>query len=397
MTDSFELLRDERVLDARGAIHSFNWILAAEGILHLTNKRLVFVPTSRLDRTVGIHEVAISLRNVLDLGFEGAREPKLVVKTEDKKFVFRLSEIAEPFADAARVAIEELRRKRTDPHATPTPRPGVGAPRGAATPKTGPHTGPIDLVTHGRSVLILGNTEFYDVMLSDVIKELKAPVVLSGTAAEALEHIQGERGEFALLIVNLIDPRLGGSELLERLADPSIFVGAPVWVIEPLFDKRGDTELQAMGVSGFLDKSILPGELSDLVNRMLRGNETPPHRRHPRVSVHFPVEYRVDDLVHTAYARTIGLGGCFLETNEPCALGTELKVRFQLPALEVMLELEARVVYVRPRREDTQQARGPGMGLKFKDVGDIARDTLRTYIEEHLKYKVNEATVPFGL
>ena len=81
----------------------------------------------------------------------------------------------------------------------------------------------------------------------------------------------------------------------------------------------------------------------------------------------------------------------------PCALGTELKVRFQLPALEVMLELEARVVYVRPRREDTQQARGPGMGLKFKDVGDIARDTLRTYIEEHLKYKVNEATVPFGL
>ncbi len=396
MTESFELLRDERVLDSRGAIHSFNWILAAEGILHLTNKRLVFVPTGRLDRTVGIHEVVISLRNVLDLGFEGAREPKLVVKTEDKKFVFRLNEIVEPFADAARVAIEELRRKRIDPHATPTPRPGA-ARGGPATPKTGPRTGPVDLVTHGRSVLILGNTEFYDVMLSDLIKELKAPVLLCSSATEALEHVEGERGEFALLIVNLIDPRLGGSELLERLADPSVFVGAPVWVIEPLFEKRGDAELQAMGVSGFLDKSILPGELSDLVNRLLRGNETPPHRRHPRVSVHFPVEYRVDDLVHTAYARTIGLGGCFLETSEPSPLGAELRVRFQLPALEVMLELEARVVYVRPRREDNQQARGPGMGLKFKDVGDIARDTLRTYIEEHLKYKVNEATVPFGL
>lgn len=396
MSDPFELLRDERILDVRAATHSFNWILAAEGLLHLTNKRLVFVPTGKLDRSVGIHEVAVPLRSVLDVGFEGGREPKLVVKTEDKKYVFRFAEVAAAFLDATQVAIEELRRKRAAPAAAPA---GARAhhPPAASAPQGGPRTGPIELSTHGRAVLILGDTDFYDVLLSELVKEVKVPVVLATSAAQALEHVVGQRGEFALVIVNLLDSRLGGNELLERLADPSVFVGAPVWVIEPLFEKRSDGELQSLGVSGFLDKSILPGELGDLVNRLLRGNETPPHRRHARVSVHFPVEYRADDRVQTAYARTIGLGGCFLETPEPNPLGSELKLRFRLPALEIMLELSARVVYVRPKREETQASRGPGMGLKFADIGDIARDTLRTYIEEHLKYKVNEATVPFGL
>ncbi len=396
MSDPFELLRDERVLDVRSATHSFNWILAADGLLHLTNKRLVFVPTGKLDRTVGIHEVSVPLRNVLDLGFEGGREPKLVVKTEDKKYVFRLTEVAAEFVDAAQVAIEELRRKRAGTPAAPAAGRAMHTPP-PIVPRSGPRTGPIELSTHGRAVLLLGDTEFYDVQLSELVKELKVPVVVTVSAAEALEHVVSQRGEFALVIVNLVDPRVGGNELLERLADPSVFVGAPVWVIEPLFEKRSDGELQSLGVSGFLDKSILPGELSDLVNRLLRGNETPPHRRHARVSVHFPVEYRADERVQTAYARTIGLGGCFLETPEPIPLGSALKLRFRLPALEIMLELEARVVYVRPRRDDAQAARGPGMGLKFGDIGDIARDTLRTYIEEHLKYKVNEATVPFGL
>ncbi len=393
MSDPFDLLRDERILDVRGAIYSYNWILAAEGTLHLTSKRLVFVPTNRLDRTIGMHDVSVPLRNVLDVGFEAGREPRLLVKTEERKHVFRLGDGVEPFLDATRVAIEELRRKRTD--AGPVPHRAPAPPQ--LVPKATTRETRDDPATHARAVLVLGNTEFYDVLLGDILQELKVPMVLAASGVELLDHVVRQRGEFSLVVVNLTDTRLGGAEALERLSDPSVFLGAPLWVIEPLFEKRSDTELRSLGVSGFLDKSILPGELADLVNRLLRGNETPPHRRHARVSVHFPVEYRFDDRLHTAYARTIGLGGCFLETTEPCPLGTDLKVRFQLPALEVMLELDGKVVYMRPRRDDAPAARGPGMGLKFRDVGDIARDTLRTYIEEHLNYKVNEATVTFGL
>jgi len=104
-----------------------------------------------------------------------------------------------------------------------------------------------------------------------------------------------------------------------------------------------------------------------------RGPQT--RRRFRRLTVRLLVDFVASGRVRCEYATTLGAGGLFVETEDPVAPGTPVKVRFRLPGAERLHEIEGRVVWWQPATPDATRA--CGMGVTFTDavaISALARD-----------------------
>ncbi|RMF87534.1 MAG: hypothetical protein D6739_01515 [Nitrospirae bacterium] len=73
VTDKISLHPDEEIVDAVRARLAVNRLIAQEGRLYLTNRRVIFSPTGLLDRAVGAAEISIFLDHLQELAVEGER------------------------------------------------------------------------------------------------------------------------------------------------------------------------------------------------------------------------------------------------------------------------------------------------------------------------------------
>jgi uncharacterized protein (TIGR02266 family) len=94
-------------------------------------------------------------------------------------------------------------------------------------------------------------------------------------------------------------------------------------------------------------------------------------RRYRRLTVRLLVDFATSAGVRCEYATTLGAGGLFVESDEPLAVGSQLKVRFRLPGREALHEIEGRVAWSQPAGADARRA--PGMGVEFTDAVAISR------------------------
>ncbi len=78
----------EREIERVRATYYISRMLAQTGILHLTNVRLVFVPTGTIDRAVGAERVTVAVDEIQRLGSEGDATKKLTLRTAIKTFRF---------------------------------------------------------------------------------------------------------------------------------------------------------------------------------------------------------------------------------------------------------------------------------------------------------------------
>jgi type IV pilus assembly protein PilZ len=108
---------------------------------------------------------------------------------------------------------------------------------------------------------------------------------------------------------------------------------------------------------------------------VVRTAETRPQdtRSDPRVSMLVKVRYcipggkRID-----SRAVGIGVGGMFIETASPLAVGTAIELQFALPDRpEEWLEVTGTVAWVCPKAD--QYTLSPGMGVRFGEVSTEVR------------------------
>jgi uncharacterized protein (TIGR02266 family) len=67
------------------------------------------------------------------------------------------------------------------------------------------------------------------------------------------------------------------------------------------------------------------------------------------------------------YATTLGAGGLFVETDEPLAQGTPIKVRFRLARQSPLHAIEGRVAWAHRPAPGTSLLQAPGMAIEFVD------------------------------
>ncbi len=89
-------------------------------------------------------------------------------------------------------------------------------------------------------------------------------------------------------------------------------------------------------------------------------------RRSERTPLVIRVDYSAVDSLFSEFTRDINEGGLFIETDEPCAVDTLVKLNFDLPAVDEPIRVQGRVVWVTAGNQ-------PGMGIEFEDLDSTAR------------------------
>lgn len=86
-------------------------------------------------------------------------------------------------------------------------------------------------------------------------------------------------------------------------------------------------------------------------------------RQFRRVPVSLVINYETLDQFFEDYALNISLGGVFIRSKKPLDIGTRLKIKFNLPELNDMIETTGVVAHV-----VNQDDGDCGMGIRFDDL-----------------------------
>jgi uncharacterized protein (TIGR02266 family) len=106
--------------------------------------------------------------------------------------------------------------------------------------------------------------------------------------------------------------------------------------------------------------------------RHFRGKARKGHR------VHLAYWRRESDAPDPVYAvtRNLGIGGAFIQTDEPHPEGTQLQISLQLPNADEAIEVVGEVRWVMAPGDGPVES---GMGVRFVDLGVEARLQLSEY------------------
>jgi type IV pilus assembly protein PilZ len=104
-----------------------------------------------------------------------------------------------------------------------------------------------------------------------------------------------------------------------------------------------------------------------------------PTRRADRLQHELLVAYRTVDGFITDWAVNISRGGIFINTRNPLAVGTTVRLIISLPDTAFPFDLTGRVMRVNEFDNPSNQV--PGMGIEFVDVDDEKRGRIERFVE----------------
>jgi uncharacterized protein (TIGR02266 family) len=102
-------------------------------------------------------------------------------------------------------------------------------------------------------------------------------------------------------------------------------------------------------------------------------------RRADRLHHELLVAYRTVGGFLTDWATNISRGGLFINTRNPLAVGTKVKLIISLPDAAFPFDLTGRVTRV--TEFDNTANMVPGMGIEFVDVDESKRQQIATFVE----------------
>lgn len=102
-------------------------------------------------------------------------------------------------------------------------------------------------------------------------------------------------------------------------------------------------------------------------------------RKSERLQHELLVAYRTVDGFITDWAVNISRGGMFINTRNPLALGSVVRLIVSLPDAAFPFDLTGRVIRVHPSEGEVDQV--PGMGIEFIDIDEEKRVRLERFVE----------------
>jgi type IV pilus assembly protein PilZ len=102
-------------------------------------------------------------------------------------------------------------------------------------------------------------------------------------------------------------------------------------------------------------------------------------RKSDRLAHELLVAYRTVDGFITDWAVNISRGGIFINTRNPLAVGTTVRLIISLPDTPFPFDLTGRVIRVNEFDNPSNQV--PGMGLEFLDVNDEKKARIERFVE----------------
>ena len=85
-----------------------------------------------------------------------------------------------------------------------------------------------------------------------------------------------------------------------------------------------------------------------------------------RLPIRITVEYEDTEDFLTDYTANLSIGGMFIETDEPLAMGVRFRLRFSVPDRKHPIDTVAVVRWSQPASKASPMA--PGMGVRFEEL-----------------------------
>lgn len=101
-------------------------------------------------------------------------------------------------------------------------------------------------------------------------------------------------------------------------------------------------------------------------------------RQAPRLEHELLVAYKTVDGFITDWATNISRGGIFINTPNPLAVGTTVRLIISLPDAAFPFDLSGRVTRVNELNSPNQV---PGMGIEFIGIDDEKRDRIQRLVD----------------
>lgn len=102
-------------------------------------------------------------------------------------------------------------------------------------------------------------------------------------------------------------------------------------------------------------------------------------RRSERLQHELLVAYRTVDGFITDWAVNISRGGIFINTRNPLAVGSVVRLIVSLPDAAFPFDLTGKVI--RTHSADSTEGEVPGMGIEFMDVDEEKRARLERFVD----------------
>jgi len=243
-----------------------------------------------------------------------------------------------------------------------------------------------------KRLLIADDTEFYRLMLKNLLEKAGYLVDCASTVKETLEKAGAQAGTIDLIILDFLLEKKSGPSFLRQLAETRANRASqaghaiPVLVMGRQYQEGFDIDkMEPFGVRGYFDKSHPMEELLFCVNQILFP-EAKNLRKSPRAQVSIPVYCRIGDETLSSHTFNLSRDGMFIITtaSPPPQPNTKIGLRFWLPPSESVIECEAIVIWCNNVGPSMNELYPPGMGVMFLRLSPAQNECINGYVREKL-------------
>lgn len=229
-------------------------------------------------------------------------------------------------------------------------------------------------------ILLVDDTPEILATLSSGLEDEGYEILTATNGIEALEIL--ELSPISLMITDVMMPKMGGLELIEKCRKNSSFGHIPILILSSKNNTVTKAIASEMGVNGFLEKPVNFELLRKAINLTLtqaaeavrKAAETEQvwleRREYQRAPFLCEASFTCESISGVTLLSSLSLGGCSLDTKLPITKGSILNITIKIDP-EHTIKVEGKVCYSIPKS---------GMGIQFVNLDDESRQLINRVV-----------------
>jgi CheY-like chemotaxis protein len=231
-------------------------------------------------------------------------------------------------------------------------------------------------------VLIADDSQFFRVMLSDLLSDEGFEVLLAKDGVEAIEVVQQEYPTLSLVVLDIAMPNKDGAEVLGEIkANPKTEHLPVVMVTGEEMDSGKLEDLRSMGACGFVSKAMPSKELVFRVRSVVEEHAQEKDVASEGIQVNIMVDYLTEQGTCSALCYRLAGQWMDLRTIQPLPIGAECTLSFTLPGDSEPMQARAKVLESRSQEQGDGSETPPGMRLQFASSPPNVLNEIRDFIQ----------------
>lgn len=224
-------------------------------------------------------------------------------------------------------------------------------------------------------ILLVDDAKFFLELEKTFMRRPNCKILTASNGNEALEIIRRELPD--LVLMDLYMPVMDGYDCCKGIKADPMLKDIPVIMVTTAGNDEDIERCLKVGCNDFITKPI---NRIVLLEKVKKYTELPV-RGHARVPVDINATYTHNGKEHGGHISDISLTGLFIECGNRPEVDEKIRVRFNIPWTNILIEGEGVVVRSIAEYATYPSKVVPGVGIRFTDISDFAINGIEAFIE----------------